>query len=81
MFTPEHHPAAELGAAVETARRSDPKSAMAVDIAPALPKTFISCSYRRLVVRLVRQVRLVHSVLMRFELVKSPTQPEVKCYE
>ena len=78
MFTPEHQPAAELGAAVVIARSSDPKSAMAVVIAPALPITFMCCSNRCLVVRLVRQVRLVHSFLMRIELVKSPTPPEVK---
>ena len=71
MLTPEHQPAAELGAAVETAISSDPKSAMAVDIAPALPKTFICCSNRCLVVRLVIQVRLVHSVPMSIGVVKS----------
>ena len=71
MLTPEHQPAAELGAAVETAMSSEPKSVIAVVTAPAFPKTFICCSNRCLVVRLVIQVRLVHSVPMSIGVAKS----------
>jgi len=71
MLTPEHQFAAELGAAVETEKISDPRSAMAVETAPAFLETFICCSNRSLVVRLVIQVRLVHSFPMSIGVVKS----------